>query len=82
MRTDTDGTRTDKDKGGDAMRCIMCGYHSSVVTDTRLHDDGDESYIRRLRKCLNCDRRWATREAEESELPKRGSRAKKESVGH
>jgi len=42
------------------VRCPYCGDESDRVVDTRLARDGQE--IRRRRECLECKRRFTTRE--------------------
>jgi transcriptional repressor NrdR len=44
------------------MRCPLCGYNDSKVTDSREADDG----IRRRRECLSCGRRFTTFERVQS----------------
>ena len=48
------------------MKCPYCGHNDSKVTDSREADDG----IRRRRECLECGRRFTTRERVEEVLPK------------
>lgn len=50
------------------MRCPYCSDPSSRVIDSRLARDGEE--IRRRRACLECGRRFTTRERLEGVLPK------------
>ena len=50
------------------MQCPFCGDESDKVVDTRLARDGAE--IRRRRECLECGRRFTTRERVEATLPK------------
>lgn len=50
------------------MRCPFCGDETSRVVDTRLTSEGEE--IRRRRECLECRRRFTTRERVEAVLPK------------
>ncbi|MCG8590372.1 MAG: transcriptional regulator NrdR [Proteobacteria bacterium] len=50
------------------MKCPFCGDESNRVVDTRLARDGAE--IRRRRECLECGRRFTTRERVEEFLPK------------
>ncbi len=50
------------------MQCPFCGDESDKVVDTRLARDGAE--IRRRRECLECGRRFTTRERVDDVLPK------------
>lgn len=50
------------------MRCPYCTDSSNRVIDSRLGRDGSE--IRRRRECLECGRRFTTRERVEEVLPK------------
>ena len=50
------------------MRCPYCSDPSSRVIDSRLGREGTE--IRRRRACLECGRRFTTRERLEQVLPK------------
>src|SRR5262250_1853247 len=50
------------------MRCPFCGDDSNRVIDSRLGRDDTE--IRRRRECLECGRRFTTRERVEDVLPK------------
>lgn len=50
------------------MRCPFCGDEGNRVVDSRLAGDGQE--IRRRRECLECTRRFTTRERVEAVLPK------------
>ena len=50
------------------MRCPYCTDPSNRVIDSRLGRDGSE--IRRRRECLECGRRFTTRERVEEVLPK------------
>ncbi len=50
------------------MQCPFCGDESDKVVDTRLGRDGIE--IRRRRECLECGRRFTTRERVETILPR------------
>ncbi len=50
------------------MRCPFCGDETNRVVDTRLTSEGEE--IRRRRECLECRRRFTTRERVEAVLPK------------
>ena len=50
------------------MRCPFCGHADNKVIDSRLGRDGEE--IRRRRECLECQRRFTTRERVEEVLPK------------
>jgi len=50
------------------VRCPYCADSSNKVIDSRLGRDGSE--IRRRRECLECGRRFTTRERVEEVLPK------------
>ena len=50
------------------MRCPYCADEANRVIDSRLSKDGLE--IRRRRECLECGRRFTTRERVEEVLPK------------
>jgi len=50
------------------MRCPSCGHAESRVIDSRLARDGSE--IRRRRECLECGRRFTTRERIDEVLPR------------
>ncbi len=50
------------------MRCPFCGDETNKVVDTRLVRDGEE--IRRRRECLECTRRFTTRERVEMLFPR------------
>ena len=50
------------------MRCPYCSDPSNRVIDSRLGRDGAE--IRRRRECLECGRRFTTRERVDDVLPK------------
>jgi transcriptional repressor NrdR len=50
------------------MRCPYCSDETNKVIDSRLGRDGAE--IRRRRECLECGRRFTTREKVEEVLPK------------
>ncbi len=50
------------------MRCPYCADSSNRVIDSRLGRDGTE--IRRRRECIECGRRFTTRERVEEVLPK------------
>lgn len=50
------------------MRCPYCSDAANRVIDSRLGRDGTE--IRRRRECLECGRRFTTRERVEDVLPK------------
>jgi transcriptional repressor NrdR len=58
------------------MKCPFCGTSGTMVSDTRLNEDGD--IVRRRRRCLSCDKRFSTYERAEIRLPqvvkKNGSR--------
>ena len=46
------------------MKCPYCGYQESKVVDSRHSDDSTS--IRRRRECLNCQKRFTTKETVES----------------
>jgi len=50
------------------VRCPFCGDETNKVIDTRLARDGNE--IRRRRECLECGRRFTTRERLEEAWPR------------
>jgi transcriptional repressor NrdR len=50
------------------MRCPFCGHADNRVIDSRLGREGAE--IRRRRECLECARRFTTRERVEEVVPK------------
>ncbi len=50
------------------MRCPYCFDSANRVIDSRLGRDGNE--IRRRRECLECERRFTTRERVEEAFPK------------
>jgi len=50
------------------MRCPVCKHRDTRVIDSRLGRDDTE--IRRRRECLECARRFTTRERVEDVLPK------------
>jgi transcriptional repressor NrdR len=50
------------------VRCPYCSTEDNRVIDSRLGRDGEE--IRRRRECLECERRFTTRERVEYVLPK------------
>ena len=50
------------------MRCPYCSDSTNRVIDSRLGRDGSE--IRRRRECLECGRRFTTRERIDAVLPK------------
>jgi len=50
------------------VRCPYCGTEDNRVIDSRLGREGEE--IRRRRECLECERRFTTRERVEYVLPK------------
>jgi len=50
------------------VRCPYCGDAANRVIDSRLGRDGTE--IRRRRECLECSRRFTTRERVDEVLPK------------
>ncbi|HJO23016.1 MAG: transcriptional regulator NrdR [Myxococcota bacterium] len=50
------------------MRCPYCADEGSRVIDSRLARDGAE--IRRRRECIECERRFTTRERVDDVMPK------------
>jgi len=50
------------------MRCPFCSDEGSRVIDSRMAREGDE--IRRRRTCVECGRRFTTRERVDEVLPK------------
>jgi transcriptional repressor NrdR len=50
------------------VRCPFCGDETNRVIDSRLSGEGME--IRRRRECLECGRRFTTRERVDEVLPK------------
>jgi transcriptional repressor NrdR len=50
------------------VHCPFCGNAVNRVIDTRVAQGGDE--IRRRRECIECQRRFTTRERVEARLPK------------
>ena len=50
------------------MRCPYCFDSANRVIDSRLGRDGNE--IRRRRECIECERRFTTRERVEEVFPK------------
>ena len=50
------------------MRCPFCADETNKVVDTRLAREGEE--IRRRRECLECGRRFTTRERVEVQIPR------------
>ena len=50
------------------MRCPYCSDTANRVIDSRLGRDGNE--VRRRRECLECERRFTTRERVEEVFPK------------
>ena len=58
------------------MKCPFCANDDTQVIDTRVSEEGD--FIRRRRRCANCDKRFTTYERAELQMPavvkKNGSR--------
>jgi transcriptional repressor NrdR len=50
------------------VRCPYCSDSANRVIDSRLGRDGNE--IRRRRECIECERRFTTRERVEEAFPK------------
>ncbi|MEE3332443.1 MAG: transcriptional regulator NrdR [Myxococcota bacterium] len=50
------------------MRCPFCGDEANRVIDSRLTAEGQE--IRRRRECMECQRRFSTRERVEERWPR------------
>ena len=46
------------------MRCLYCQNNDTKVTDSRIAD----SYVRRRRECLKCQKRFTTYEKAQTEL--------------
>ncbi len=44
------------------MKCPKCGSEKLKVTHTRKQDDGEETYIVRYRRCVECGSAFKTRE--------------------
>jgi transcriptional repressor NrdR len=49
------------------MKCPFCGHPDTQVVDSRSADEGD--FIRRRRRCVECDRRFTTYERPELSMP-------------
>ncbi|MEI6838281.1 MAG: transcriptional regulator NrdR [Alcaligenaceae bacterium] len=49
------------------MKCPFCGHPDTQVVDSRGADEGD--FIRRRRRCVDCDRRFTTYERPELSMP-------------
>ena len=49
------------------MKCPFCGHPDTQVVDSRGADEGD--FIRRRRRCAECDRRFTTYERAELAMP-------------
>ena len=49
------------------MKCPFCGHPDTQVVDSRGADEGD--FIRRRRRCVECDRRFPTYERPELSMP-------------
>jgi transcriptional repressor NrdR len=49
------------------MKCPFCGHPDTQVVDSRGVDEGD--FIRRRRRCVECDRRFTTYERPELSMP-------------
>ena len=49
------------------MKCPFCGNPDTQVVDSRGADEGD--FIRRRRRCVECDRRFTTSERPELSMP-------------
>ena len=64
------------------MKCPFCGHPDTQVVDSRGADEGD--FIRRRRRCVECDRRFTTYERPELAMPsvvkRNGSRHDYEAV--
>lgn len=54
-----------KGSTGEGVKCQRCGSNHLGVVDTTYHNDA----IRRWRKCLNCDNRFATLEVTLDQMP-------------
>ena len=49
------------------MRCPFCGHGDTQVVETRLSEEG--GFVRRRRKCGNCEKRFTTYEKPEVSYP-------------
>lgn len=49
------------------MKCPYCGHSETSVVDSRVGEEGD--FIRRRRRCENCDKRFTTFERAELAMP-------------
>ena len=49
------------------MKCPFCGASDTTVADSRVSDEGD--FVRRRRRCLQCEKRFSTYERPEIRLP-------------
>jgi transcriptional repressor NrdR len=49
------------------MKCPFCGHSETLVVDSRIGEEGD--FIRRRRRCEECDRRFTTFERAELAMP-------------
>ena len=53
-----------KERKGEDMRCLYCGYEESKVIDSRSTDEG--TAIRRRRECIKCAKRFTSYEKVEN----------------
>jgi len=49
------------------MKCPFCGHGETLVVDSRTGEDGN--FVRRRRRCDQCDRRFTTYERAELSMP-------------
>jgi transcriptional repressor NrdR len=49
------------------MKCPFCGHGETLVVDSRTGEDGN--FVRRRRRCEECDRRFTTYERAELAMP-------------
>ena len=49
------------------MKCPFCGHAETQVVETRVSEDGD--FIRRRRRCADCDKRFTTYERPDVSFP-------------
>lgn len=49
------------------MKCFFCNFEDTQVIDTRLSED--KSFVKRRRRCTNCDKRFNTLESIELQIP-------------
>ncbi|MGI9135226.1 MAG: transcriptional regulator NrdR, partial [Rhodoferax sp.] len=49
------------------MKCPFCGHSETQVVETRIAEDGD--FIRRRRRCNDCEKRFTTYERADVNFP-------------